>query len=76
MRGFIGRDTSHCMVRASLPVVIIVSGSEVFAGPISSVTVLGTTFVIINDKDVAFDLLDKRSTVYSSRPVLTFAGGM
>ena len=44
------------------------------AGPISSVTVLGTTLVLINDKDIAFDLLEKRSTIYSSRPSMTFAG--
>ena len=48
--------------------------SNACAGPISSVTVLGTTLVLINDKDIAFDLLEKRSTIYSSRPSMTFAG--
>lgn len=45
-------------------------------GPISSVTVFGTTLIIINDKNIAFDLLEKRSTIYSSRPSFTFAGEM
>lgn len=45
-------------------------------GPISSVTVMGQTIVIINGFDVATDLLNKRSAVYSSRPKLTFASEM
>ncbi|KAL4908215.1 hypothetical protein BDW74DRAFT_188399 [Aspergillus multicolor] len=45
-------------------------------GPISSVTVFGQTIVILNDSRVAFDLLEKRSNVYSSRPWMTFAGEM
>lgn len=32
--------------------------------------------VIINDARMAFDLLEKRSNIYSSRPRLTFAGEM
>ncbi|PYH83308.1 cytochrome P450 [Aspergillus uvarum CBS 121591] len=43
-------------------------------GPISSLTILGQTMVIINDARMAFDLLEKRSNIYSSRPRLTFAG--
>ncbi|KAI9375047.1 cytochrome P450 [Aspergillus egyptiacus] len=43
-------------------------------GPISSVTVLGQTIVVINDSRVAFDLLEKRSSLYSSRPNMVFAG--
>jgi hypothetical protein len=46
------------------------------AGPISSVTVMGKTMIIINDAKVAFDLLDKRSVNYSSRPRQVFAGEM
>ncbi|KAM0229934.1 hypothetical protein ACHAPO_009656 [Fusarium lateritium] len=45
-------------------------------GPISSVTVMGQTIVIINDADLAFDLLDKRSAKHSSRPTQIFAGQM
>ncbi|OJI97944.1 hypothetical protein ASPVEDRAFT_37406 [Aspergillus versicolor CBS 583.65] len=45
-------------------------------GPISSITVLGQTIVIINDARIAFDLLDKRSNIYSSRPRMIFAGEM
>ncbi|RAL13437.1 cytochrome P450 [Aspergillus homomorphus CBS 101889] len=43
-------------------------------GPISSLTILGQTIVILNDARMAFDLLEKRSSIYSSRPRLTFAG--
>lgn len=43
-------------------------------GPISSVKVFGSTIIIINDKEIAVDLLDKRSAIYSCRPVLTFGG--
>ncbi|KAH6994765.1 cytochrome P450 [Fusarium venenatum] len=45
-------------------------------GPISSVTVMGQTIVIINDAELAFDLLDKRSAKHSSRPTQIFAGEM
>ena len=44
--------------------------------PISSVEVFGSTMIIVNDREVAVDLLDKRSAIYSSRPVLTFGGEM
>ncbi|KAM0441988.1 hypothetical protein ACHAQK_004926, partial [Fusarium lateritium] len=43
-------------------------------GPISSVTVMGQTIVVINDARIAFELLDKRSIKYSSRPKMVFAG--
>ncbi|EUC35841.1 hypothetical protein COCCADRAFT_2996 [Bipolaris zeicola 26-R-13] len=45
-------------------------------GPISSVTAMGQTIVIINDPTIALDLLRDRSAIYSSRPSLVFAGDM
>jgi hypothetical protein len=42
-------------------------------GPISSVTVLGQTLIIVNDKDAAFELMDKRSNIYSGRAKMKFA---
>jgi len=45
-------------------------------GPISSVTVLGQTFVIINDPSIAFELLRDRSAIHSSRPSQVFSGQM
>ncbi|KAJ9656519.1 hypothetical protein H2198_004868 [Neophaeococcomyces mojaviensis] len=42
-------------------------------GPISSVTVLGQTLVILNDSEVAIELLEKRSAIHSSRPRMVFA---
>ena len=43
-------------------------------GPISSITVMGTNIIIVNDIDIVLDLLDKRSAIYSDRPQLTMAG--
>ncbi|KAJ4297910.1 hypothetical protein N0V90_005809 [Kalmusia sp. IMI 367209] len=45
-------------------------------GPISSVTVLGQTFVIINDPQIAFELMRDRSAIHSSRPGQAFSGEM
>lgn len=45
-------------------------------GPISSVTVLGQTFVIINDSQIAFELMRDRSAIHSSRPHQVFSGDM
>ncbi|KAI0128219.1 putative cytochrome P450 oxidoreductase OrdA-like protein [Hypoxylon sp. NC0597] len=45
-------------------------------GPLSSITVLGQTIVIINDARLAFELFEKRSAKYSSRPRQIFAGEM
>jgi hypothetical protein len=42
-------------------------------GPISSVTVLGQTMIIIHDKTAALELLDKRSRIHSGRPRMKFA---
>ncbi|KAI6083793.1 putative cytochrome P450 oxidoreductase OrdA-like protein [Hypoxylon rubiginosum] len=43
-------------------------------GPISSITVMGQTMVIVNDARIALELLEKRSVIYSSRPRQIFAG--
>ncbi|CAH0046585.1 unnamed protein product [Clonostachys solani] len=45
-------------------------------GPVSSVTVLGQCIVILNDKQIAVDILDKKSLKTSSRPWLEFAFGL
>ncbi|BCR92212.1 uncharacterized protein ACHE_80112A [Aspergillus chevalieri] len=42
-------------------------------GPISSITIVGQTIVILNDPQMAFDLMEKRSAIYSSRPRMVFA---
>ncbi|KAK7756776.1 hypothetical protein SLS62_001219 [Diatrype stigma] len=41
-------------------------------GPISSVTVFGTTIIVLNDARAAFELLEKRGSVHSSRPRMVF----
>ncbi|OBT69090.1 hypothetical protein VE03_01398 [Pseudogymnoascus sp. 23342-1-I1] len=43
-------------------------------GPISSITVLGQTMVIISDPEIAFELLRDRSAIHSSRPSQVFSG--
>ncbi|XXG99338.1 hypothetical protein Hte_005675 [Hypoxylon texense] len=43
-------------------------------GPISSLTVMGQTIVVLNDAEIARELLEKRSVIYSSRPTQVFAG--
>ncbi|KAJ5485564.1 hypothetical protein N7539_005552 [Penicillium diatomitis] len=45
-------------------------------GPISSVTVLEQTIVLINDPKTATELLNKRSSIYSSRPRMVFANDL
>ncbi|OJJ32368.1 hypothetical protein ASPWEDRAFT_117096 [Aspergillus wentii DTO 134E9] len=45
-------------------------------GPISSVTSLGKTIIILNDVQTTIDLMEKRSAIYSSRPKMAFAGEM
>ncbi|RAK95668.1 cytochrome P450 [Aspergillus ibericus CBS 121593] len=42
-------------------------------GPISSVTVFGQTIIILNDPEMALELLEKRSALHSSRPQLPIA---
>ncbi|KAI0049074.1 cytochrome P450 [Auriscalpium vulgare] len=43
-------------------------------GPIVHVRAVGQSFIIVNDAHVACDMLDKKSTVYSDRPVFMMAG--
>ncbi|KAM5376056.1 hypothetical protein ACJA88_007167 [Fusarium oxysporum] len=45
-------------------------------GPISSITVMGQTIIIINNWKFASQLLDKRSAKHSSRPKIMMAGEM
>jgi len=45
-------------------------------GPISSVTVLGQTFIIINDAQIALELLRDRSAIHSGRPHMVFSSEM
>ncbi|KAK6331379.1 hypothetical protein TWF730_004461 [Orbilia blumenaviensis] len=45
-------------------------------GPISSVTAFGRTIVILHNKELAVELLEKRSAKFSSRPSFHFASEM
>ncbi|KAJ4985571.1 hypothetical protein SVAN01_08948 [Stagonosporopsis vannaccii] len=41
-------------------------------GPIISLNVLGQTMIIIHDKEMASELMDKRAAIHSGRPVMPF----
>jgi hypothetical protein len=41
----------------------------VCAGDICSLSVFGNTFIILNSKRLAIEMLDKKSAKYSDRPV-------
>ncbi|KIY64631.1 cytochrome P450 [Cylindrobasidium torrendii FP15055 ss-10] len=43
-------------------------------GEVTSVTMFGKSYVILNSHRVAYALLDKRGTIYSDRPNLVMAG--
>ncbi|KAL0063098.1 hypothetical protein AAF712_010006 [Marasmius tenuissimus] len=43
-------------------------------GDICSVTVLGQTIVVLNSLKAAVDILDKKSSIYSDRPILQMGG--
>lgn len=47
-----------------------------FYGPISSVTVFGTTIILLNDLEVATELLEKQSNASLNRPHLNFLMGL
>ena len=43
-------------------------------GEITYLNVIGQEMVILNSSKAAVDLLDKRLSIYSNRPVFTMAG--
>jgi hypothetical protein len=45
-------------------------------GEISSITVLGQTFIIINDAQLALELLRDRPQAHAARPHMVFSSGM
>ena len=47
---------------------------EFLVGPVSSTTILGKDIVILNTLDACVELLEKRSSIYSGRPRMPFAG--
>ena len=44
------------------------------SGPIMHLSVLGSSFIVLSSREVVVDLLEKRSTMYSDRPVIPMAG--
>ena len=39
-------------------------------------TVLGQTFIIVNDADIALEMMRDRAAIYSDRPNQVFSGDM
>jgi hypothetical protein len=62
------------LVFQSALLAIYAQSLYLFLGDICSVTVLGQPIIIINSAEVACDMLDKKSAIYSDRPVLQMAG--
>ncbi|KAG6831860.1 hypothetical protein H0H92_006977 [Tricholoma furcatifolium] len=46
------------------------------SGPMTSINVLGQPILILNSAKVASEMLDKKSTIYSDRPVLQMGGNL
>ncbi|EAU84306.1 cytochrome P450 [Coprinopsis cinerea okayama7 len=61
-----GTCRSSCFIR---PLLIYQ-----YAGDICSITVLGQPLIILNSAKAAFEMLDKKSAIYSDRPVLQMGG--
>lgn len=47
-----------------------------FAGPLVYLELLGQPILVLNTREAATDLLEKRSHIYSDRPRLYMAGDM
>jgi hypothetical protein len=56
------------------PVLDVDEISNSLSGDISSVTVFGRPLIILNSSKVAMDILDKKSSKYSDRPVMPMGG--
>ncbi|KAI3326720.1 cytochrome P450 oxidoreductase OrdA-like protein [Xylariaceae sp. AK1471] len=49
---------------------------DLYGWPISSVTALGTTIIVLHSPELAFELFEKKSSIYSSRARFVFGGEM
>ena len=77
LRVHFGPDTKNYTVRCILNSMLFpVDSTYEILGSISSVSTFGTTIIILNDMDIAYNLLEKRSATYSCRPTSVFGGEM
>ncbi|KAL4931680.1 cytochrome P450 [Aspergillus undulatus] len=60
------------MPRQGVPQWLHWLGHKEKYGPISSITIFGQPIIILNEAQCAVDLLEKRSAMYSARPVQPF----
>lgn len=68
------RSTSSRYLRRMLDVAH--AFGAIILGPVSSVCIMGQPIIVLNSLKACEDLLEKRSAIYSGRPVLQFAGEM
>lgn len=47
---------------------------SVLPGPMTTVSVFGQTMIIVNSAKTANDMMDKKSAIYSDRPVMQMGG--
>lgn len=64
-----GKCSELAMMQHKKKLVIM----TVIPGPISSLSVLGQTMIILNDAQLAGELLNKHSVIHSCRPKFQFA---
>ncbi len=55
-------------------IILLLGFDSLIAGDICSVTVLGQPLIILNSAQMCKEMLDKKSAIYSDRPVLQMAG--
>ena len=57
--------------RTSLQLLIALS---VLLGPMTTVSVFGQSMIVVNKAKTAIDMMDKKSAIYSDRPVMQMGG--
>jgi hypothetical protein len=65
---------ARILVRISQLAQIILYTKVLHAGSISHVKVLGQHMIVLNSVKTTMEMLDKKSSVYSDRPVLPMSG--
>ena len=63
-----GPNNTVCFVHGSRPPLLTVCVNYVNLGDVLHLSVLGKSIVVLNTEEAAFELLDKRSAIYSDRP--------
>jgi hypothetical protein len=70
--GSIGLNIRNYLVRIRTNNAKSLEAERLRLGPISSLSVFGKTIIILNDAQLAVQLLEKRSVIHSLRPQQIF----